>query len=465
MTISGATMTVSDGATGAIAESNENILACIGYCTLGTPGTTYSFSDPDDVIDTLGQGPLAKAVAYHLTATGKSPILATPATSDVAASLTSPFTGKTNGAPDVTSSSTPNDAYQIRVKITKGGLLATAEFQYSLDGGDTWSDVILTAATYVLPDTGVTIAFASGTYVLDDVYATTCVAPGYSTANLGVAFDALVASQYQPSLLHVVGVPASHTAAATWAAAVQLKVDAATSKARWMRAFVEASDSADADLMTAFASTSAARVVVAAGFEELMDPTTLRIYKRPAAWPVAARAARNLVHRHLGAVADGSLVGVQSLHRDERVTEALNAARFCVLKTIPGVVGFFVEQPNTMAPAGSDYASLHNGRVIDKACRYGYAAAMPYVNADWELGADGTIAEHEARAIETEVQQQIANALLPKRNATAVQVVVNRTDDLLATQTLRMKIRVKPKGYSKFIEVDVGFARNLAEAA
>jgi hypothetical protein len=464
MTLSGTTMSTSDGGNGAIAESNENILACIGHSTLGTENSVYSFSDADDVTAKLGYGPLAKAVIFHLNATKKTPILAVRATSDVAGSLTSPFT-KSGTGPDVTSASVPNDAYQIKVKITKGGTLGVAEFQYSLDGGDIWSPVIVTAATYVLPNTNVTLAFAVGTYVLNDVYASDCVAPGYSTTNLGTAFDALVNSQEDPSLLHVVGIPVDHTTAATWAAAVQLKAEAAFAKAKYLRCFVEASDSTDANLITAFASTEAARVVVCAGFTELIDPTTLRVYKRPAAWPVAARAAKVKVQRHLGAVADKSLYGISSLLRDERVTEALSSKRFCVLKTIPGVIGFFVEQPHTMAAIGSDYASLHNGRVIDKACRYGYRAAMPYVNADWELGTGGRIAEHEARAIENEVQQQIANALLPDGNATAVQVVVNRTDDMLATSKLRMKIRVKPKGYSKFIEVDVGFAKNLAEAA
>lgn len=465
-TLSGVTMGVSDGGTGAISESNENLLACLGYCTLGTAGQVYSFSDPDDAATTLGDGPLARAVVNHLLYTGKTPVLAVPATSDVVGSLTSPF-AQTGTGPAVTSTSAPNDAYQLKVKITKGGTVGVAEFQYSLDGGDVWSPVVLTASTYPIPNTNVTAAFAAGTYVLNEVYSTTCVAPGYSTTNFGTAFDVLTASTYSPSLLHVVGVPASHTAAATWAVAVQTKVEAAaTTKYKWMRAFVEVSDSADADLISAFASVVAPRVIACAGFEELLDPASLRIYKRPSAWPAVARAAKVKVQRHLGAVADGGLDGIISLHRDERATEALNAQRFLVLKTLAGgVPGFFVEQPNSMAASGSDFASLHNGRVIDKACYYGYLAALPFTNEDWDLGADGRISEDSARAIESEVQQKIANALLSGGNATAVQVVVNRTDDVLATGRVRMKLRVKPKAYSKFIEVDVGLTKNLAQAA
>jgi hypothetical protein len=190
--------------------------------------------------------------------------------------------------------------------------------------------------------------------------------------------------------------------------------------------------------------------------------------KRPAAWPAMARAISVNPHRHLGAVQDGSLHGVGSLLRDERLTEALDAQRFLTLRTRIGMAGFYVEQPRTMALSTSDFSSLHNGRVMDKACRIAYNALVQYVNRDWMLDSSGHIAESEAKAIEEYVKQGLANGMLSgspeSRNVSDVDFIVSRTDDVLATQTLTCKTRVQPKGYSHFIENDIGFTKAFVAA-
>lgn len=56
----------------------------------------------------------------------------------------------------------PEATYDVAVKIIKAGDVATATFQYSLDGGNTWSDVLLTSATVVITNTGLTLNFTGG---------------------------------------------------------------------------------------------------------------------------------------------------------------------------------------------------------------------------------------------------------------------------------------------------------------
>lgn len=84
--------------------------------------------------------------------------------------------------PDVTLSGTPLGAWDLRIKIPVGGTRGTATFQFSTDGGNTWSASILTAASVELIDTasdslvgmngrtGITAAFAAGTYATDNTY-------------------------------------------------------------------------------------------------------------------------------------------------------------------------------------------------------------------------------------------------------------------------------------------------------
>jgi hypothetical protein len=59
---------------------------------------------------------------------------------------------------------------EIIVQITTAGVLGAAVFQWSKDGGTTWTTGVATAASVALPTTGLTAAFAAGTYALDNLY-------------------------------------------------------------------------------------------------------------------------------------------------------------------------------------------------------------------------------------------------------------------------------------------------------
>lgn len=80
-------------------------------------------------------------------------------------------TTQSGAGPAVTFTGVPDGAYDVRVKITLGGIRGTAQFDWSLDGGSTWEATgVATAATVVLGTTGLTANFAAGTYVLNETY-------------------------------------------------------------------------------------------------------------------------------------------------------------------------------------------------------------------------------------------------------------------------------------------------------
>jgi len=76
-------------------------------------------------------------------------------------------------APDVSYTGTFEAVNQsaLQIKIISGGARGTATFQYSSNGGLSWSATETTAATYAVPaSSSLVVSFASGTYVADDVY-------------------------------------------------------------------------------------------------------------------------------------------------------------------------------------------------------------------------------------------------------------------------------------------------------
>ena len=94
---------------------------------------------------------------------------------------------KSGTGPNVTLTGTPTLTASCVIKVILGGAVATATFQYSTDGGTTWSETKTTAATYAIPGTGITAAFASGTYVADDTYSFTTVLPSFTFSLEGEA--------------------------------------------------------------------------------------------------------------------------------------------------------------------------------------------------------------------------------------------------------------------------------------
>jgi hypothetical protein len=80
----------------------------------------------------------------------------------------------------------------LQLKMIAGGARGTATFQYSTDGGSTWSGTLTTAATVSLGATGYTANFPTGTYNVNNTYTTANMSAGtYSLVNgISVTFSA-----------------------------------------------------------------------------------------------------------------------------------------------------------------------------------------------------------------------------------------------------------------------------------
>lgn len=463
MTLPGLTQTIRDGALGLLALGSE--LHCkVGLCTSGTENEAAAYGDPQAARDALGRGPLVESVCHAISQTGK-PVLVVKAAQTTAGSVGT--ISQSGAGPLITATgSTPEDAFDLVVEILLGGAVATATFRYSLDGGETWSAEIATAATYAIPNSGITLQFPVGTYVLGEKYTASCTPPAFDTTSLNAALDAAIASVEAWRLVHVVGYAASGSASATVAAAVASKLSAAEAAFRYAYAVLEAADDTDANLITAFASFANPRVMVCAGFEELASAIDGRFFKRPSAWPIVARLMAKAVSRDPGAVADGNLVGLASLYRDEFKTPGLDAARFAVLRTWRGKPGFYIVSGRMMAATGSDFSYAPNRQVLDVASTVAYDALLEYVNVDLLVNDEGTLDEKEAQAIEAKVLAALRAALLSPSpsDASDVEFVLSRTEPILSTQTLRCKTRVRPKGYARFIENEIAFRNPALEA-
>lgn len=461
MAIPNVDIAVTDGALG-IALPNVNGIAClVGVSSSGTANTVYQFGDATALKAALGNGPLVEAAALLLAVAG-GPVICVP-TAFSAGTLSAVVHVGTGLSVVTTTGSAPVDTFSVLVEIMQGGTnpaAGTATFRYSMDAGFTYSAEIEvpTGGVYAIPGTGVILNWSAATLVAGDTYTFTTVAPAYSVGQLNSAIDAVLDDQSAEFfLLHAVGIPADGTAAAALFAALDAKATEGFQAFRYFRTLMNSYLGSDSAVKATFAPLASTRVSVATSTARQISLISGSQNAQPAAYSICARLAAIPPSEDAGRVATGPLAGVLDLTRDEAVTPGFDVARLSALRSFVGQPGKFITNCRLLASPGSDFQLMQYGRVMDIACRTARQAALHFLNDSILLNSDGLILESEAQAIEAYILSALRAAITQPGFASNVTVAVSRTENILSTQTLPITVRVLPLGYSKFIEVDLGF--------
>lgn len=376
------------------------------------------------------------------------------------------LSGSGPAASNVTFTASPIDVYSALITMVVAGAVGTATFKVSVDGGNSYSAEIATAAKYAVPGTGMVLAFSS-TFVTGDTYSFTTTGPGFGTTDVTAAYATLLADPREWGFTHLVGAAANAAGAATMAAVLDTQMTTAEVAMRFVFSILECpTGESDATVAAAFANFTSKRVMVVAGDAAMQSPLTGRVERRNGAWAVSTRLASIQSGEDAGWVGRGPLKNINpilGIYRDEGKTPLLDAARFTTLLTRKG--GFFVKGARMMAPAGSDFSYTVARRVMDVACRLTYQAELPYINSSMRVNADGSIDARDALAFEGEVKSLLIAGLISPGNASAASVVVNRTANILSTSNLPVSVRVTPLGYTRTISTDIGFINPALQAA
>lgn len=160
-----------DGISGISPGAVDGKVLVVGVCSKGTVGKGYLLGPKSDLDDLLGQGPLPDVIRDIFTTAGQgATLIAVPATGTEGGYIT-PIV-QTGEGPAIIATGVAAENTDVILKITTGGALATAEYQMSEDGGDTWGDATVTPADGIVAvgTTGVNITMAAGTYVVDTEY-------------------------------------------------------------------------------------------------------------------------------------------------------------------------------------------------------------------------------------------------------------------------------------------------------
>jgi hypothetical protein len=365
----------------------------------------------------------------------------------------------------VTFVASPVDAYQVKLSVTLGGAVGTAQFTYSLDNGVTVSAPIITASTYVIPRTGIVLSLGS-TFVALDTYSATATPPTTDNTNIGLAFDVLQALSTAKELTHVVGTPSSSVNAATLGFAVDGKMTTAKTVGKYEVSILECPRSeVDATIIAAFAGfeSDEGRVYFGATDTDLVSPLTGLLLKRNCAWQLCARIASTRRCEKPSKVKLGAVPNTRNIYQDELANPGLAAARFVTMQTRPNKNGYYFSGSPTMASTVSDYSIIPNTRVVNRAATIASAEFTEELDNDVRMDpttgfVDGRDAENIDNTVTGALQSELIGAPGSSSDeCSAVTARMSRTDNLLSTSTGNATLNVLPKGYWRDINVSIGF--------
>lgn len=463
---------IQDGGLGLLAPSSAGLQAKVGVCSNGNLNEIISISDPAQIAGKLGTGPLVNAL-YDAFAAGARIIYAVRAAGDIAGSIGSMDSTKT-GTGNMTVTGAPLDSYEVVVVIVDPGAKNTATFKYSLDGGDTFSKkaTVPTSLTYQISGTGLTLEFTEAatepqnSFKAGDLYGCKTVAPSASVEAVNTAIDKLLNSSYLFEFIHLTG-PCDN---AMWAA-LNVKSLAAENRFRYIHFLAEtrglnAGETVDqwvTALITMKSSFASSRVSICAGRLEMTDMGTGRIADHNGAGLYSGRVSSIGVQYSPGKVMDGALPGVVRLNPagiNEGHILALDEAGFITFRQYIGLSGFYVTNGRMAAESISDFRYVELRRPMDMACNLVRMAALRFEHAE----IDPTNMEKSLSALEAQLQAPL-NIMIGAGQIAGGRVIIDRNQDVLATNTIRIKIRIVPLAILRWIELEVGYENPFQAAA
>ena len=373
----------------------------------------------------------------------------------------------------MTASGSPNDAYQVSVQIVTAGGLGTAAFRVSL--GSSNGQAIYSSATYqvpaggsfVIPDTNITIVFAS-TFDAGDTFTFSTTAPLSTLADVSSALTYFITRPETVGLIAVAGqIPVASLPA--WVAAINVLANQLEAAKKYCRVMLEYEGPSPgqtnavwaANVASVLAPLSSARIALSGG--SVVSVTSLPLPQ--AGRPVTVNGQRAAFARLL-ALPSGTDIGdqtnsgaltsvTQSLQYD--VAGTLGNARSSYAYLLPAVTGVQYEALLFDSPTG-DYTYMTYGRVLDEAMFYGYLRQNKYLNTSQLRNANGTIAVAAAIAIEKDLRQVLLDKIVKPGNATDIQVVVDRTN---TDNRLKITYYVLLNFYVKQIDGRAGVVQSL----
>ena len=475
----GVNFTILDNGLGTSSPGSGNTLAVIGVSSAGTANQPFQSPQPQPFVTNFGYGPGPELAAKIANDTGNNTIFvkATTITAGSNGAVTATRVGGLSTSA-MTLTGTPLDTYYGNVTVLAGGTIGTAGIQLaiSLDAARTVYATanMLTATTFAIPNTGLTLNFAAGTLTAGDVFTWVSTEPKWSDATAVSAMQSLI-SAIVPSPVDVIVV--GDTASGD-ASAFDSEMNTLFLSKRFCRLLTNARDalwggtstetevawmnSIETDFST-FTSVNG-RTHVGGGHYNFISPISQTQFRRPLLFGAASRDSAVAIQVDLGRVLDGAIPIVLPalpdgfIYHDESVNAGLDANRFMSMWSLAGLPGLYIKNPNSMAAPGSDFKWLQYGHIVDASCVIAYNYFVKQLSNSVRVDSKtGYILPQDKGRMENTVNALLATGLTNAGAVSSVTATINGATNILSTSQLPVTISIVPLAYLKTINVTITF--------
>lgn len=186
---------------------------------------------------------------------------------------------------------------------------------------------------------------------------------------------------------------------------------------------------------------------------------------------LAGRLAKMPVQRNIGRVKDGAVITLTSAYLGKTKAELADAGSvhdkgYITFRMHTGRSGYyFTDDPLATLPT-DDYNHLTARRTVDKAYRLAYGAMLNELLEEIPVSDEGKVSVSFAKGLETLAENAVINSMTvngelgndpENQNDTGVECLVDTNQNIVATGFLKVGLRVKPYGYARYINVELGF--------
>ena len=141
--------------------------------------------------------------------------------------------------------------------------------------------------------------------------------------------------------------------------------------------------------------------------------------------------------------------------------DSLDDFRYVFLRKHEGISGTYFNDSWTAITETSDFAAIENVRTMDKAVRDIRTNVLPNLGAPLFVNADGTLTEDTISLFKNDTERALVD-METSQEISAFSVTINPSQDVLATSKLIIGVLIVPVGVAREIEINIGFAVNVA---
>lgn len=461
-------ISVEDGNLGKNSSTGITAQAKIGVSGIksSVPILITNTMSPDTIKEKLGNSPLADA-CIDATENGLKTIYAFPVNADVKGTV-SEITKTGTGQGSVSVEGEVTNAFDAVIKITESGDVNEGAFQYSIDGGNTFSDdiTIPLSGSFEIAGTGLIVKFADSdaedgveSFPEDDVYSFSTTVPTMNNASVLEAVEKLRNFNKEIEVCHIVG-----TSTKTLWAALQSEAEdlveiykkplifmceaRACQKEETLDEYMDAMEKERKGISSRYIS-----VCLSYATYVRKDLRTQNINMAGVLTGLIGDAKESL---SIGNVENFPISSAKCLkllpEGIEEYSRELDAMGYTVLRQYTGKDDFYVSNGNVLAPAGSDFTYIENVRVLNRIVRQVSMAATDKIQCE----VDPNSLEASLAPIQSHLNIPMEECLKDTVISSGEVEIIMDGLDILADETLNVKAEWVPMGTARKFNLTFG---------